>query len=224
MQPHAVRMVAGGGSKTEATVTIRARCSGVPGGTGDGDTADMESWVDGEYEATFEGLTGSWVLYTDTVALSGDDRVEVVHPNPECSTGTRSLYVDWQTQMRRGWLSGADGGGSVVFDEGSGTDAFDGLGVEDPDASLTAVRLQVDGALRCVAASLRLSIGLSIPRRRGHRPVSPACHSGLRRPGRRLVAAGIVGQTCQTTPVGVDDIDLVVSVAIGHKHDALSVG
>jgi hypothetical protein len=49
-----------------------------------------------------EGLTGSWVLYTDTVALSGDDQAEVVYPNAECSTGTRNLYVDWQAQMRRG--------------------------------------------------------------------------------------------------------------------------
>ncbi len=41
-------------------------------------------------------------------------------------------------------------GGSVVYDEGTGTDAFHGLDVEAVDQSHTSVRLQVDGALRFV--------------------------------------------------------------------------
>ncbi len=44
-------------------------------------------------------------------ATSGDDQVEAVYPDAECSTGTRNLYVDWQAQMRRGHATGADGGG-----------------------------------------------------------------------------------------------------------------
>ena len=117
----------------------------MPGGTGDGDTADIELWVNGEKETTFEDLTGSWVLYTHTVSLSGDDQVDVVHTNAECSTGTRSLYVDWvdvdtqNVEME---------GGSVVVDEGSGNDAFDGLDVDDPVPRLGSAPGERGAALR----------------------------------------------------------------------------